>query len=67
MKLDKHFIALGIGGLMLGSLGVTVCESLFGGARLKFGMSALFGKLFSLMLLGVGRLGGFWVFCVLLG
>ena len=67
MKLDKHFNALGIDRLMLGSLGVTICESLFGDGRFKFGMSALFGKLFSLMLLGVGRLGGFWVFCVLLG
>ena len=49
---------------MMGSLGVTICESLFGDARFKFGTSTLFGKLFSLLLLGVGRLGGFWVFCV---
>ena len=67
MKLDKHFNALGIGGLKLGSLGAMICESLFGDTRFKFGISALSGKLFSLMLSGFGRLGGFWVFCVLLG
>ena len=49
---------------MVGSRGFTICESIFGDARFKFSTCALFGKLFSLLLLGVGRLGGFWVFCV---
>ena len=66
LKLDKHFNAQRIGGLKLGSLGATICESLFGDTRFKFGMSALSSKLFSLMLSGFGRLCGFWVFCVLL-